>query len=266
MQRKLKNVAAAVFLSSTISAVNILVKIPTRQRPDRFFSCLDSYYAQLSGKHIVNFIISCDVDDQTMNCTQVRDKLKRYAHLKAIYAKSKSKIDAYNRDIRDAEPFDVLVLTSDDTIPIANGYDDIIATEMTKNFAKFEGVLRFNDGRTPMTSILNTLPVIGREFYERFNYAYHPDYKSFFCDLELSLVAHILGKSVAIDKVLFRHDHPLCTGTAFDELYTKNAIYWDYDMAKFKERADHVFDLRNLGPEKEAALAKLVKFCLTYVE
>lgn len=265
MRKKFAGIVAVALLSSIVSATNILIKIPTRQRPDRFFNCLNLYYAKLSGKHPVQFLISCDSNDPSMNNASVINRMKSYKNLKAIYGHSNSKIDAYNRDMELTNPFDIIIVTSDDTIPVTNNYDDIIACEMTKNFPDFDGVLRFNDGVTPMTSPLNTLPIIGRKFYERFNYIYHPDYKAFFCDLELSLMSRFIGKEAAIDKILFKHDHPLGTGAAPDQLYKQNAVHWEYDKAKFKERAVRRFDIKGFSEEQFSSLDELVKFCLTFV-
>lgn len=259
-----KRLIAITLLFLTTAATNILVKIPTRQRPERFFSCLDLYYAKLSGKHSVKFLISCDSDDVTMNNADVISHLKLYKNLKVFYGHSSSKIDAYNRDIQDADEFDIVILTSDDTIPVMNCYDDIIAREMSKNFPDFDGVLRFNDGVTPMSSPLNTLPIIGYRFFKRLGHLYHPDYKAFFCDLELSLLTRCTGKEAVVDITLFKHDHPIKSGT-FDELYKKNAVHWEYDKSKFKERANRRFDLKGLSPNQAVQLDDLVKFCLTFV-
>lgn len=48
----------------------LLIKFPTRERPQKFFKMLDLYYQYLSGTVPVHFLISCDIDDRSMNCPE----------------------------------------------------------------------------------------------------------------------------------------------------------------------------------------------------
>ena len=41
----------------------LVIKFPTRNRPDKFFFTLQKYFKLLSGKHEVQFIITMDSDD-----------------------------------------------------------------------------------------------------------------------------------------------------------------------------------------------------------
>ena len=66
-------------------------------------------------------------------------------------------------------------------------------------------VLFYNDGYCG--SKLNTMCILGRKYYERFHYIYHPAYKSLWCDNEFMEVADMLGKQTYYNTCLFRHDH-----------------------------------------------------------
>jgi hypothetical protein len=185
---------------------NLLVKFPTRGRPDKFFTVLDRYYHGAKRKNLTSFIITCDQDDPTMNNDSVRSRLlKNYKNLTFYYGNSKSKIEAINNDMNHAPPYDIIILASDDMVPEVKGYDEIIRQQMAKHFPDTDGVLWFYDG---YRRDFNTLSILGRKYYERFNYIYHPSYKSFWCDNEFTDVAESLGKQKFIDQIIIRHVHP----------------------------------------------------------
>lgn len=224
----------------------VLVKIPTRSRPGKFFKCLDRYYDLLSGKNQVHFLITCDLDDVTMNCKDVRRRLENYPNLKVYFGEGKSKVEAYNRDIDKHMDFDILVVTSDDLIPQVRGYDDIIVNSMRKFFPDTDGVLSFSDGSAG--ALLNTYPIMGKKYYQRFGYAYHPHYKSLFCDNELTEVSKILNKLRHNSLVLFKHANPYCniaSGEKYecDALYQRNEALDSYDRAVFQYRRASGFNL-----------------------
>ena len=100
--------------------MRLLIKFPTRSRPDKFKQVLEMYIDYLSGKHDVRFVITCDEDDETMNNPEVRKWFASLqesgVNLTAYYGDSKSKIEACNANMEN-ETFDVGLLASDDMIP-----------------------------------------------------------------------------------------------------------------------------------------------------
>jgi hypothetical protein len=90
-----------------------------------------------------------------------------------VVGRSCGKIGAINRDMDLAPPFDILLLASDDMIPIVKGYDRIIRDNMPLDTDR---VLHFNDGHR--TDSLNTLCILGKKYYDRFGYIYYPEYKT----------------------------------------------------------------------------------------
>jgi len=216
--------------------MKIVIKIPTKNRVNLFFPLLDSYYALLSNKHDVQFIINCDQNDFSMRSMLTVERLKTYKNLTYCFAPNKTKIEAINANLdKLPEDFDVLVLSSDDMTPIKQGYDDVIAQTMLENFPDTDGALWFNDGT--QSNGLNTLPIMGKKYFQRFGYIYHPSYKSFYADNEYTQVGKSLGKLHYVDSVIIRHDH--CTTTKArlrDELYWENEKYWYQDADTFRER------------------------------
>lgn len=189
----------------------LVVKFPTRGRPDKFISTLDRYINFASGMQDVQFVISMDHDDASMNnqnmishLTRMRNQLENRVHF--AYGSSKSKIEACNANIDMVKRLnpDIILLASDDMLPIVSGYDDIICKTMGKHFPNTDGVLHFNDGFSGAEKLI-TLSILGRKYFERFGYIYHPEYKSVFSDDEFTQVARLLNKVVYIDHCIIQH-------------------------------------------------------------
>lgn len=219
----------------------LLVKFPTRNRPEKFFNTLDQYYKLLSGKNNVQFLITCDNDDLTMNNDDVKKRLLSYKNLTIKYGDHKSKIEAVNADLN-SKDFQIILLASDDMTPVVEGYDDIIINKMTSTFPDFDGIVWFNDG--VQGNRLNTLCILGFKYYNRFGYIYNPEYKSLWCDAEFTQVGNMLGKQKYFDQVIIRHDHHSVTGIGNDELYNSNERYESADRAIFNKRQSNNFSLK----------------------
>lgn len=219
----------------------ILVKFPTRSRPERFLEYLSLYVSTQSTKQ-VTYLISIDNDDYTANeefIDRVINITKDCIIVKGI---SNNKIHACNRDMDQADDMDwrTLVLASDDMKPNALGWDKIISDGMRDHFPDGDGVLNFSDGY----SSLNTMCIMGRKYYDRFGYIYHPDYTSLWCDNEFQEVSRILGKEKKFDQVLFMHEHPANNnGVGNDMLYIRNERYYRQDKSVFDKRKSNNFDL-----------------------
>jgi hypothetical protein len=148
---------------------------------------------------------------------------------------SKSKIDAVNRDLNNYNKhWDVVLLASDDMIPTIKGYDDIIRDNMMFNYPDTDGILFFNDGF--QGNKLNTLCILGKKYYERFNYIYHPDYKSCWSDNEFMVVGNILKRQSYIDQVIIRHEHPDWGYGNIDYVHNNNVKDWHHDNDIYNKR------------------------------
>lgn len=214
--------------------MNLLIKFPTRERPEVFRKCLIKYIELADNINDVQFLFSLDSNDPKLqeNIDVINDLTKGLST--TCIGISNSKIHAVNRDINEMKlDWDVLLLASDDMFPQVQGYDTIIKKEYaTKNATDF--YLWTSDGRQ---NRISTLSIMGKEYYNRFNYIYHPDYKSFFCDNEQTEVALKSGKCIKLDQCLIKHEHPQWNGTCkMDELYIKNNKDWDYDKKLYYKR------------------------------
>lgn len=227
--------------SSGINSPRFLIKIPTRSRPEQFFTTLDAYYKALSGKIPYHFLISLDQDDVTMNNATVIDKLNRYPNLSFYFGENPSKVAAYNADLDKYTDWDFMLVTSDDAVPAIANYDAVLAEIMQTNFPDYDGVINFHDGA--VNDRCNTLPVMGKKYYDRFGYIYHPDYTALCCDVELTEVSKILKKEVYVNGVIIRHNHPVWGWGQWDELYEYNQKFDKEDQRVYEERKSQNFML-----------------------
>lgn len=231
-----------------MSDFKILIKFPTRGRPDKFFNVLELYYQKAKNKDKIAFLISCDHDDPTMNNLQSRQRLdnfKKKCKLAYFFGNSKTKVQAINADMEKVQGWDVLLLASDDMIPVVDGYDEIIRTDMFYNYRNLDGVLWYNDGGQ---NKINTLSIMGSTYYKRFNYIYHPEYISLWCDNEFTDVSISLGKFYKSDQMIIEHAHPVYEKTNFDELYARNESYFNVDREIYEKRSQKNFDLNQFLP------------------
>ena len=210
--------------------MNILIKFPTRGRPDRFMSALDKYINLAVNKNKIYFVVSVDKDDPTATPEFIQKTKSMHPNIQVCVGKSENKIHAVNRDMDKAPPFDILLLASDDMVPEVQAYDDTIRNTMALHFPDTDGVLWFNDGiKGPE---LNTLCVLGKKYYNRFGYIYYPGYKSFFCDNEFMDTARSLKRQIYFDVILIRHLHVIRDMSLDDDTYRRNSKQITYDEDK----------------------------------
>ncbi len=241
---KLNSVVLALNCIAVVFMGKLIIKFPTRNRPEKFKSVFTKYLTFLSGRHDVRFIISMDRDDLTMNNSEMHEWLAtraRNVDMKWVYGNSKSKIEACNADLEN-EIGDVLLLASDDMVPITMGYDKIIFTVFQQVFPSFDGAIKFWDGLRPKEDPLMTLSVMGFGLYKRFGYIYNPEYQSLYCDNEQTEVFYRIGKLRRCDVCIIQHQW---TKEPWDELHARNENpnMYSVDLEVFKRRKARGFDL-----------------------
>ena len=219
-----------------------------------------------NDKAKIGVAITCDEDDMSMKRNLVQEELMKimapcvWKHI--FYGSNTSKIQACNADIEGIDyPWDIVVLVSDDMIPQIQGWDDVIRNHMMARFPDTDGILWFNDGT--QTDKLNTLSIYGRAMYNRLGNLYEPEYKSLFCDTELTdrCRGDLKDKCLYVPYCIIRHEHP---GTGYpqnmDALYNRNQQLWSTDMITYIRRKSYPFDwsvLITTIPGREAVLYKL---------
>jgi len=229
----------------------ILCKIPTRSRPEAFHKTFESFVKHQSNDHSVHYLISIDDDDQEMiNYKNAHAKYLEDLGANVVVGPRSGKIGSVNRDVNMAPPgWEIIMQPADDFECLVQGWDNRVVEELDL-FEDYDGVAWFFDGYQPK---IDTLSIMGRKYYERFNYIYYPEYRTFWADVEFTEVADKLDRLVYCDEVLFRHDHPDWThsrgysgpNAGYDQLYIDNdkPEDRDWDEKLFKARQARGFDL-----------------------
>lgn len=221
--------------------MKLLIKFPTRQRPTMFFDTLSKYITMASGKHDIEYVISMDEDDNTMNNDAVRKRLnilkENGIDIKYFYGNSKTKIEAINADMDKAsDDWDMVFNGQDDMIPTAAGYDDVMLTRLSELFPDTDGALWINDQFMGFDQNC-TIVAAGKKYYDRFGYIYYPGYDSLFADNEFTEVGKGLGKLTYIPDRIVKHDW-VGKNQSLDPLIQRNESSDKYsaDRKTFEER------------------------------
>jgi len=213
--------------------MRILVKFPTRERPKQFLKVLKLLNEKAADRNNINYLITIDSDDGTMT-QEVQDEAMNINNVEIYSGKSNSKIHACNRDMEKNRGWDIVVLMSDDMVVQVDGWDEVIRQDMAQYVVNMDGVLWYPDG---YQNRICTLSIMSKKYYDRFNYLYHPDYLSLFCDDEFTKVALGLHKMFVSGQVLFKHEHYANNPQIKkDKLYNRNEALYHVDKKTYDRR------------------------------
>jgi hypothetical protein len=214
--------------------MKILFNYTTRTRPDWFERGLRSIVDNVESDNYI-VLVSIDLDDDSM-----REMVKKYMtndKIRFIYGTSTGKVNAINRDVDLFDEWDILVNMSDDMIFTQKGFDTIIRN----SFDNLDQCIHFPD--TIHFDKLITLSVLGRDYYDRFGYVYHPEYISVWCDNETTEVARLLGCYKFVNCWIYEHLHPATGKISMDAQYHYTESFAGHDESIFQKRQQQKFDL-----------------------
>jgi hypothetical protein len=204
--------------------MNILVNFPTRHRPTKFLQTLELWQSPL-----VQIIATIDRDDTTMNNAAMLDALAAQG-VEVNVIEPAGKIAAMNAAFPDRQ-WDIGIVAQDDLEPRRH-YAENILRLWGKHFGEStDGVLHLNDGYR--NDGLNTIVVIGRQYYDRFGYIYHPSYRALWCDNEFTDVSVRLNRVVRIGPRIISHEW---AGNHPDDLLRHNESFYAQDKANYLRR------------------------------
>ena len=218
--------------------MKFLIKFPSRNRPKQFKAALEKYIL-FSDKDKTHFLFTLDSNDPTLG--QYVDIIQSAdINHTLVVGDSTGKIDAVNRDLNEflmGYSADVILLASDDMMPLPMYQEKI---EERARELGLDYVYWFQDGNQ---SRLNTLSIMGIEYYRRFNYLYHPSYKSLWCDNEFHDVALSLERMNETPfPMIIEHQHPAHNRQyKTDELYKENDRWWNHDKENYEKRKANNF-------------------------
>jgi len=210
--------------------MKILLKITSRERPDQCQEAVQSFIHHAKHKENLILAFALDTDDPKLGLyTKWISDLAPSVPIHLNVNHSKNKINAINRGVP-SNGWDILVNVSDDQRCIQKDWDEYLIKELPSDtdFSvwSFDGVQRR----------INTMEIIGREYYERTEYIYNPMYKSFFCDNESTLVAQLLGKQIVFPFVIASHEHQQVKRQPMDQLAKRNQVHWEEDKKTWQDR------------------------------
>jgi hypothetical protein len=225
----------------------ILFKYASRSRTQKFFGGLENILNNLADLDNFCILVSLDIDDATMNNPSTIQKLTEYINkyperIVVKYGHSKSKIDAINRDVNEIKNkfnFDILVNFSDDMEFIQHSFDEVIRNKFFVHYPDTDGNIYFNDGF--VGDRISTMSIIGRKYYDKFNYIYHPSYHSLWCDNEYTEVAIRNQKIIYFHENIYKHNHPANVGGFMDEQLIKTESYSEIDRQNYEQRFNNNF-------------------------
>lgn len=207
--------------------MKILLKYPTRERPDLFAQTFAEWMRLADRPERLTWIVSLDADDPLLPSYRCKCDA---ADIDPIIGLSANKIAAVNRDldaVRAAE-WDVLVVVSDDMRPIVQGWD----SEIDRHMSVLDMALWFVDGRR---GDLCTLSIFGRPIFERMNCIYHPSFESVYADDYYHLVMEREGRMKRIGApIIFEHQWKQGNNDRLMERNESNEVH-RRDKARFAE-------------------------------
>lgn len=219
--------------------IPLIVKFPTRSRPERFRYALELLVKHAVRPHDLHFLFTLDDDDPA------RDQLIRIIgdvcmdsiSFSIPPGNSTGKINAVNRDLPEFNREWSTVIVASDDMHATPAWDAWVIDAMANFYPDGDGCLWFQDG---FQKDIATISCMGRAYYDgpAEGNIYDPRFKSVFADDYFTHKAYRLGKMTKIDHVLFRHDHPAWNSALKpDLLYQKNEApeVWAHDEKVYRE-------------------------------
>ena len=214
--------------------MHIYYNFATRSRHQKMAEAIDTI-VDLSECDSFTIGLTIDDDDSTtLNSHQLSNALESI-QIKVNPGRSTSKVHAINRGMAGWNG-DVVVNMSDDMRFIKQGFDGDIVRAFQGDTDQF---IHFPDGH--VNEALPTMSIMGRSYYERFNYIYHPDYQSLWCDNEAMEGAKQLGRYKYVDLQIFHHQHPAWTGEGADPLLLHTESFFEADQQTYRRRSQSGF-------------------------
>lgn len=207
---------------------------PSRHRPAFCFDTMEKWFAMAENNDI-EYIISLDYDDETLPYYK-NEFLDHNKDIKMVYMKNKSAVDAINYAASLTTGDIIIVLSDDFNEPLPN-WDRQVLDFID---GRTDWILKTQDGAQPW---IITLPIMDREFYNRFGYIYYPEYLHMFSDTDLTSVADYLGKKLTCD-LFFKHNHYTVTGK-WDKVTVKADSTYPQGGELYKRRFFEDFDVQN---------------------
>lgn len=212
---------------------------PSRGRPAKCLEAIKLWLGNASLKNNIEYIVSLDSDDYN---SYVLDEIK--GKISIVVNPNTTMVQALNHGASKATG-DIIINVSDD-FKCPPKWDEILINKLgSSGYRTSDKFCYFvNDGfQKPFN--LQTICIVSRGWYNRFNYIYNPIYKSMFADTEYTEVCKLLGYIIDASDVLFEHCHYAAGKAKIDPTYQKqnSKDSWEHGKNLFNTRKARKFDL-----------------------
>ncbi len=214
---------------------HILFNFASRSRPHKFNIQVYTIL-QLCTQP---FTILAKIDDDD----PLRDQydLTNVTHVPGL---SENKIHAINRGVP-AEGWDIIVDIADDMLFIQKGFDDIIRNDCgLDEFVLYPEPYAVGQSQKGRNELISIMQVMGRDYFSRDGYIFHPAFKSLFGDNFATNVAKVRGRFKLAKDVIVYHIHPAAGYGKKDAQLHHTESFWNEDKATYKRMMTNINDYR----------------------
>lgn len=221
--------------------MRICYVFPSRERPQKFFRCLDIIQDMSESK---DYFVWAKLDSDDPAKEEYEKRLQEYPELTVKWGLSRNKVHAINRDLEDLPECDIIIIQSDDMIWEFFEFDNEIRQSFAKHFPQLDGAIHYPDSHALDRTI--TLSILGINLYKTLGYLYFPEYDNVYPDNDFTELVRRMNKYVFVDKKIFDHYHPIWNMCAWDEQYrrTEAAEGYQKDHQTFLKRKVNNFGLQ----------------------
>jgi hypothetical protein len=214
--------------------MSISIIHPSRNRPEMAISVAEKWIENSSKEIKLEYILSIDTDEPKLEKYKELFSSDRYVILEN---NNKTAIEAINNAAIKTKN-NLIIVVSDDFDCFPN-WDKWLIEKLE---GKKDFIVKTTDG---IQEYLITLPIMDREYYNRFGYIYYPEYKHMFCDTEMTDVGTLLGKVIDLrdQDHKFIHKHYTAGFMEKDEINEKNDSTWNQGEQLYYSRKENNFFL-----------------------
>ena len=207
--------------------MTILYNFASRERPEKFFKCLDNIQDMSESKE---YFVVAKLDEDDPFAEQYKQRIDEYPELTVRWGSSLNKVHAINRGLSGLLDYDILMNHSDDMYFIKYGFD----SEVRDAFEDWDGLVHFPDQKAG--SALITYAMMHKNYYESNGYVYHPAFESVYADNFQQLQAKKINKYKFVNKNILEHRHAIWGLDVKDSLLerTENPITYEKDRQTFE--------------------------------
>lgn len=214
--------------------MKICFVFPSRERPDKFFRCLDNIQDMVSESD--NYCVIAVLDNDDPSKEDYEKSLHEYPEVEARWGLSANKVAAINRELNNLPEAAIICLHSDDMWFTKFGFDE----EIREAFKEWDGLVHFPDQVAKEKLITYTM--MHRDYLSSLGYIYHNDFNNVYCDNFQHLQAQKLGKYKFVNKQILEHRHSMWGFGMADDLLrrTEEPIGYRKDHETFiRLKAEH---------------------------